>query len=269
MSSTTGTRSSCASRSRGATGPLTLLSTSQGCADAGLCYPPQVAKATLTLAGAASRRAIARRGGVVAPAAAALDDPSRIERTLNARQRSGWIALLFVGLGVLLAFTPCVLPMVPILSSILVGGGHRRRAGRAPGFVLAVVYSLGMALVYTLLGVAAGLAGEGLAATLQAPWILGDVRALLVALSLSMFGFYELQVPAALQARLAGWSGRVGGSAGSSAARARRRVRDGRGVGADRRPVRRRAARRRARLHQPDARRRRRRRSRCSASRSA
>ena len=186
----------------GATGPVTLISTSQGCADAGLCYPPQVAQATLTASGAGS----AASGGGATPA---FDDASRIERTLMSGNY-GWIALLFVGFGLLLSFTPCVLPMVPILSSIIVGQGGT--VTRTTGLLLAVAYSLGLALVYTLLGVAAGLAGEGLAAALQTPLVLGAFAAVLVLLSLSMFGFYELQVPAGMQARLARWSGQVGGA---------------------------------------------------------
>ncbi len=186
---------------RGAAGPFTLLSTSQGCADAGLCYPPQLAKATLTAFAPAA-------GG--AGTAPAIDDSSQLQRTLMSGN-FGWIALLFAGLGVLLAFTPCVLPMVPILSSIIVGQSSvERPMTRSAGLVLSIAYSLGLAVVYTLLGVAAGLAGEGLAATLQTPWVLGTFAALLVVLSLSMFGFYELQVPAGLQVRLARWSGRLG-----------------------------------------------------------
>jgi thiol:disulfide interchange protein DsbD len=113
-------------------------------------------------------------------------------------------AFILLGLG--LAFTPCVLPMVPILSSIIVGDGAQ--AGRARGFVLSLSYSLGMAIVYTLLGVAAGLLGEGLAAALQNPWVLGAFALLIAAMSLSMFGVFQLQVPAALQTRLADASGR-------------------------------------------------------------
>ncbi len=189
----------------GATGPLTLVSTSQGCADAGLCYPPQEARATLTLPAAGTPTTSPSPAAALGVAA---DDPSRIERALRSGNL-GWIVALFVGLGVLLAFTPCMLPMLPILSSIIVGqhGAHATRRG---GFVLALVYSLGMALVYTLLGVVAGLAGEGLAAALQTPLILGVFATLLVVLSLSMFGFYELQVPAGLQAQLARWSNRAG-----------------------------------------------------------
>jgi thiol:disulfide interchange protein DsbD len=97
--------------------------------------------------------------------------------------------------------------MVPILSSIIVGqSGKGAPVGKARGASLAAAYSLGMAIVYTALGVAAGLAGEGLAAALQTPAVLAAFAALLVALALSMFGFYELQLPASLQARLAGIS---------------------------------------------------------------
>jgi thiol:disulfide interchange protein DsbD len=113
-------------------------------------------------------------------------------------------AFALLGLG--LAFTPCVLPMVPILSSIIVGEGGKVRRSR--GLVLSATYSLGMAIVYTVLGVAAGLLGEGLAAALQDPWVLGSFALLIVVLAMSMFGFYELQVPAALQTKLAGASSR-------------------------------------------------------------
>lgn len=111
------------------------------------------------------------------------------------------IVPLFMLLGLGLAFTPCVLPMVPILSSIIVGDGAK--VSRSRGLLLSLTYALGMAIVYTALGVAAGLAGEGLAAKLQNPWVLGFFALLMAGLSLSMFGFYELQVPAFLQGKLA------------------------------------------------------------------
>ena len=114
-----------------------------------------------------------------------------------------WVVVgVFFGAGLLLSFTPCVLPMLPILSSIIVGQrgtGQLGVASRSRSFVLSLAYSLGMALVYTLLGVAAGLAGEGLAATLQNPWVLAAFALMLAALAMSMFGFYELQLPAALR----------------------------------------------------------------------
>ena len=224
---------------QGATGPVTLLSTSQGCADAGLCYPPQQARATLNIAAAASGPsnpvAGPRADAPTAPnsstaASTPLDDSSRIERTLKGGNL-GWIALLFVGLGLLLAFTPCVLPMLPILSSIIIGQSHGKTT-RGAGFVLALAYSLGLALVYTLLGIAAGLAGEGLAAMLQTPLVLGAFALLLVVLSLSMFGFYELQVPASVQAKLAQWSGSVGAAREDGPTRGS--IREPQGLGAGR-----------------------------------
>jgi thiol:disulfide interchange protein DsbD len=110
------------------------------------------------------------------------------------------IVPLFLVLGLGLSFTPCVLPMVPILSSIIVGEGAGTHGKR--GFILSVAYSLGMAIVYTTLGVAAGLIGEGLSAALQNPWVLGAFGVLMVGLALSMFDVYQLQVPAALQTKL-------------------------------------------------------------------
>src|SRR6185369_16773552 len=107
---------------------------------------------------------------------------------------------LFLLAGIGLSLTPCVLPMVPILSSIIVGHGDAAHT-RGRAFALSVSYSLGMALVYTALGVFAGLAGEGLAAALQNPWVLGAFAIALVALALSMFGVYELQLPSALASR--------------------------------------------------------------------
>ncbi len=136
-----------------------------------------------------------------APAAAASsaptqDDDSRLASALRGGRLALIVPLFFVA-GLLLSLTPCVLPMVPILSSIIVGQGESVTRWR--GFTLALAYALGMALLYTALGVAAGLLGEGLAAWLQKPWVLASFAALLVLLSLSMFGLYELQMPAALR----------------------------------------------------------------------
>lgn len=176
-------------------GAFTLTAASQGCADRGLCYPPQAQTARLVLA-----------ASTAAPPPAAQTDEGRIEAAL----KSGSLAAvmpLFLLLGLLLAFTPCVLPMVPILSSIIVGqSAQDAPIGKARGLSLAAAYSLGMAIVYTAMGVAAGLAGEGLAAALQTPAVLATFAAVLVLLALSMFGFYELQLPASLQAKLAGIS---------------------------------------------------------------
>jgi thiol:disulfide interchange protein DsbD len=212
---------------------FTLTATSQGCADAGLCYPPQEHSARLTAGGTPaaslpigdhaqpqSSNALSSAPLSEGPASAAsarADSPAATNAARAPSELAGIDAVLqggrllaivpaFALLGLGLAFTPCVLPMVPILSSIIVGEGGKTR--RARGLVLSVTYSLGMAIVYTALGVAAGLIGEGLAAALQNPWVLGAFGLLIVAMALSMFGFYELQVPAALQSKLAGASNR-------------------------------------------------------------
>jgi thiol:disulfide interchange protein DsbD len=178
-------------------GPFTLKVSSQGCADAGLCYAPQDASMQLAVA-----------GGAAPPATAASAPPSDMGGIASVLKGGQLLVIVpaFILLGLGLAFTPCVLPMVPILSSIIVGEGAGARRSR--GFVLSVAYSLGMAIVYTALGVAAGLVGEGLSAALQNPWVLGAFGLLIVAMALSMFGFYDLQLPGALQTRLAGASGR-------------------------------------------------------------
>ncbi|UGQ46758.1 protein-disulfide reductase DsbD [Massilia endophytica] len=217
-----------------ANGPFTLKATGQGCADKGLCYSPQDYTAQLSagmpaLASEPKAEGKSGLGGLLGPqpkmsvaaspaappapepapaagsAAAETSDMGRIESALKTG-RFAAIVPLFLLSGLLLAFTPCVLPMVPILSSIIVGEGAG--ASRSRGLVLSLSYSLGMALVYTALGVAAGLLGEGLSAALQNPWVLGAFGLLMAGLALSMFGVYELQMPAALQSRLATASSR-------------------------------------------------------------
>ncbi|MQA22372.1 protein-disulfide reductase DsbD [Rugamonas sp. FT103W] len=183
----------------------------QGCADAGLCYSPATQSYRVDPSVPGKLVAVdAPPAAIVATAAAAPaheDDSSLAQRTLQSG--SAWrIGLAFLAFGLLLSFTPCVLPMVPILSSIIVGEGA---VSRGRGFSLALAYCLGMALVYTSLGVAAGLAGEGLAGALQKPWVLLTFGALLVGLALSMFDVYQLQLPSALQSRLSATSGNMGG----------------------------------------------------------
>jgi thiol:disulfide interchange protein DsbD len=137
-----------------------------------------------------------------APAGAAIPLDSEMG-AIEASLKSGKllsIVPLFILLGLGLSFTPCVLPMVPILSFIVVGEGAK--ASRARGFALSATYSLGMALVYTMLGIAAGLAGQGLSAALQNPWVLSAFAILMVIFSLSMFGVYQLQVPGSIQTKL-------------------------------------------------------------------
>ncbi len=201
--------------------PLKLVLTGQGCADKGLCYPPMKSQLTLglkgfggdgevnigaapdALSGFGLANAVAStpadrptsKAAEVASAASATP-PSSTASPLDAVLASGRLWLIiggFFAAGVLLSLTPCVLPMLPILSSIIVGQGQA--PSRARGFLLAFSYSLGMALLYTALGVAAGLAGGGLAAYLQKPWVLTLFALLLVGFSLSMFGVYEIQLP--------------------------------------------------------------------------
>jgi thioredoxin:protein disulfide reductase len=196
-----------------ANGPFTLKVTGQGCADKGLCYPPLTSEAKLSTKGSGLLAALALGPNqsdvatdVQLPASgttadgAAQTDTGKIEASLKSGRLIA-ILPLFLLLGLGLSFTPCVLPMLPILSSIIVGEGAR--VGRARGFALSTTYSLGMALVYTALGIAAGLIGEGLSAILQNPWVLGAFALLMTALSLSMFGVYQLQVPATVQSKLA------------------------------------------------------------------
>jgi thioredoxin:protein disulfide reductase len=192
-----------------------LMVSNQGCADQGLCYPPMQHGVVVSLVGhggdGTARLMTAAETVALDPAAppaavtsatnegSAPTDTTRIGAALRGGRFWPIVGVLFIA-GVLLSLTPCVLPMLPILSSIIVGQGGQVSRGR--GFSLALSYSLGMSTVYTALGVAAGLAGEGLAATLQNPWVLTLFAAGLVLLSLSMFGAYELQLPNALSGRL-------------------------------------------------------------------
>jgi thiol:disulfide interchange protein DsbD len=185
---------------------LTLTATSQGCADVGVCYVPQDQKAELMLA---SLAAVPPQGGATAQLFGA--QPPVSDATVATLFASGfWLVVAsFFGFGLLLSFTPCVLPMVPILSGVIVGGGAHITKMR--GFLLASAYVLGMAVTYAIAGVAAGLSGAMLSAVLQNPWVVGGFAAVFVALALAMFGLYELQLPVALQSKLAEASGRIKG----------------------------------------------------------
>jgi thioredoxin:protein disulfide reductase len=209
-----------------------LAVTYQGCADKGLCYPPSQMNADVSLKGfggdgsvnVASGREMnlqpdvnasaTTRTATVAPSigrTAGINTASATDSSSTASVlKSGrfWSVVgVFFAAGVLLSLTPCVLPMLPILSALIVG--HGAAVSRQRSLLLAAGYSLGMAAVYTGLGVAAGLAGEGLAAALQNVWVLTAFALGLVALSLSMFGVYELQLPASLTGPLTTVSNRL------------------------------------------------------------
>ena len=183
----------------------TLKTKSQGCADMGVCYPPLAQQARVESDVAAP---------MMTPAAGKLesfdeDNASDIARLL--KRGSLWLVLTsFFGFGLLLSFTPCVLPMVPIVSGIIVNHGHAVTHARA--FALTLAYVIGMAVTYAAAGVAAGYSGTLLSNALQNAWVLGSFALVFVVLALSMFGFYELQLPTALQSRLSTTANKGGGS---------------------------------------------------------
>ena len=169
----------------------------QGCSEiSGICYPPQ------------SRDISVRLPVVIASAAAdsgdtamqqTVSEQDQIANTL--KQGDTWITLLvFFGAGLLLALTPCVFPMIPILMGIIVGQGENQTVRSS--FMLSLVYVLAMALTYTVVGILVGLSGENIQAWFQNPWIISAFVAIFIALSFSMFGFYELQMPASIQSKL-------------------------------------------------------------------
>jgi thiol:disulfide interchange protein DsbD len=206
-------------RDNGAVQTITLNAEYQGCQDNGLCYPvmtkavsvemPAATAAELAAAKASFVPAVVNQGlpspGLqpASPASGRGGSDQSEEQILAANLSSNrLLALLsFFGFGLLLAFTPCVFPMIPILSGIIAGSGENISTRRA--FVLSLVYVLATCVVFTIAGVIAGLAGANLQAAFQKPWILWSFALLFVLLSLSMFGFYELQLPSALQTKLA------------------------------------------------------------------
>ena len=223
----------------GAEERIKLKVTSQGCADVGVCYVPNEQVAELRLV---SISTLGNPGGtalsrmLAPPQSKAGDAASRpgietgraggLQAALQgsdiavaAMFESGSFLLVlasFFGFGLLLAFTPCVLPMVPILSGIIVGdrakdGNQVRNSGKGRAFALSLAYVLGMAVTYAVAGVLAGFSGSMLAAALQNPWVLSAFALIFVWLALSMFGFHDIQLPHALLQRLHGAHGRLTG----------------------------------------------------------
>ncbi|HEX4377467.1 MAG TPA: protein-disulfide reductase DsbD [Steroidobacteraceae bacterium] len=198
---------------------VTVKVSYQGCAQAGLCYPPQTHEIALTLPAAASGAATPPAGG--APTGGAGSEASAAgaaagggvyvsrQQQLAELLRTGSlikVLLTFFGSGLLLAFTPCVLPMVPILSGLIVGQGPQVTTARA--FSLSVTYVLGMAITYTVTGALCAAAGKQVQAAFQQPWIIGLFAALFVAMALSMFGLFTLQMPSFIQTRVSSMSNR-------------------------------------------------------------
>lgn len=221
-------------RTTGDTGTVTIDATYQGCAELGICYPPVKKRITLELP-----PAVADTGAAGPPAAGgeepaalrtaaealtieegkpAARNPAAEALTVDEPEGSGHKTLLALllgafGAGLLLTFTPCVLPMIPILSSIIVGHGHRLTKARAGG--LAFVYVLGTALTYTIAGALAGATGAQLQSYFQNIWAIGILALIFVLMALSMFGLYEIQMPSFVQSRLQERSHKLkGGSIG-------------------------------------------------------
>ncbi|EMP6171343.1 TPA: protein-disulfide reductase DsbD [Citrobacter amalonaticus] len=180
----------------------TLTVTYQGCADAGFCYPPESKTVPLSEVTASAKPK------PVAPAA--IQQPPQPEQAPAQLPFSALWALL-IGIGI--AFTPCVLPMYPLISGIVLGGKQRLSTGRA--LLLTFIYVQGMALTYTALGLVVAAAGLQFQAALQHPYVLIGLAVVFTLLALSMFGLFTLQLPSSLQTRLTLMSNRQqGGSAG-------------------------------------------------------
>jgi thiol:disulfide interchange protein DsbD len=184
-------------RSDGAARTVTVETQLQGCKENSVCYPVSARQLRVDLPAGGSGAAAAT--AVAGPAPAAASEDSRFAAALQGSLGFVFIAFFAAGLG--LAFTPCVFPMIPILSGIIAGAGENISTRRA--LVLSVVYVLANAAIFTIAGVIAGLAGKNLQAAFQTPWVLWSFAALFVLLALSMFGFYELQLPSAWQSKLA------------------------------------------------------------------
>ena len=177
----------------------------QGCKEDSICYPPQALATTVEIPAAG----IAPEG---APTNATPAAPESEQDRLFTLIRDGnlfAVMAMFAGLGLLLSFTPCCLPMFPILSGIIVGHGHRDGAplGSTKAFLLSLSFVLGMAVTYTLLGAIFAAAGSQVQAVMQQPAVIIGVALLFVALALSMFGLFDLQIPASWQTRLNSISG--------------------------------------------------------------
>ena len=189
---------------------IKIAATHQGCSEKGICYPPQDEELEVDMTATPASPIGATDGADQAATTANADtsETGRIQRILQGG--NFWIIIAsFFGFGLLLSLTPCVFPMIPILSGIIVGRGGNMT--KTKGFSLSLAYVLGMATTYALIGIAAGLSGTLISSALQNPWALGAGAAIFVALAMSMFGYYELQMPSFLQSRFTEASNKVQG----------------------------------------------------------
>ena len=202
------------SRSNPTAGLMSLEIVYQGCAEEGICYPPVTSNLSFSLPAliseAAAQTAIAatESGSTVASAGSLPPSPESSSgkdgRSLSALLLGAFIA------GILLTFTPCVLPMIPILSSVIAGQGERLT--RMRGGMLAICYVIGTAATYAAMGAMAGATGEQLQAYFQNTWAIGILAAIFVIMAVSMFGVFEFQMPTAIQSRLQASTGNMRGS---------------------------------------------------------
>ncbi len=185
--------------------PLTLEVYYQGCSEAGYCYPPTKKIVTIDLN---KDYMTFIKGSVIdipntnTHSSNPLPPPNKIQQLLKGDHL--WAFLIgFLSLGLLIALTPCVLPMIPILSAIIVG---QKKLTSTHAFLLSLFYVFGMAITYAIAGVLAGLLGSSFQTVLQTPWVIALFSALFIAMALSLFGFYEIQIPSRWHSRLTHWS---------------------------------------------------------------
>jgi thiol:disulfide interchange protein DsbD len=199
-------------RTAGGTTDITLQLGYQGCAEKGICYPPikKQLPVTLPVMGPGDTTATAPPDSTANTQSASISSTSQDDFASVLKDSSLiWAVLFFFAAGVLLAFTACMYPMIPILSSIIVGQGDKVTTGR--GFFLSLVYVEAIAVTYAVIGIVSAQVGAGVQAFFQNPWILSFFALVFVALALSMFGFFNLQLPAALQSKLSTTSNRLQG----------------------------------------------------------
>ena len=183
---------------------IDIILSFQGCSKQGICYRPQLQHYTFTLDADKLRSNAPIPLEMTPQADQKLSQTETIAHAIGSKSVIVTL-LMFLGFGLLLAFTPCIFPMIPILSSIIVSQGKGITTKSA--FMLSLVYVLSMAVAYTIAGVLAGLFGENLQASLQTPWVIYSFSAIFVLLSLSMFGLYELQMPNFIQSKLSAKTG--------------------------------------------------------------
>ena len=174
---------------------ITLVAKFQGCAERGVCYPPMTKVIDLLLPPLMASEAVTKDSSEQL----SFSEQDQIANSFK-NDGFGMTLISFLGFGVLISFTPCIFPMIPILSGIIVGHGHKITTMR--GFLLSLSYVIASALTYTVFGVLAALFGGNLQTTFQQPWIVFIFSSVFVLLSFSMFGFYDLELPNSIKTKL-------------------------------------------------------------------